>query len=288
MLTYQEPLFRPPAEANSLIFQIAYGCPHNKCRFCAMYKGVRYEPKPLESISAEIAEAARRFPDTRRVFLADGDAMCLSFETLKAIIEDLNGRFPRLSRVNTYANGSSILAKTAEELRDLRELKLNTLYLGLESGDEETLRMVSKGETATEMARAVEKAQNSGFKCSVMALLGIAGKQRSEQHAAETARIINEMSPKLLSILRFIEVPGIKMFDGYKPLSEMEAVTELRAIIERLELDGTVFTANHASNPVPLKGRLPKDKKRLLETVDAMISSGTLDNQSPGPLPLYL
>ena len=160
--------------------------------------------------------------------------------------------------------------------------------MGLESGDEETLRQVSKRETAEKMARAVKKAQNAGFKCSVMALLGLAGKKHSERHAAETARILNKMSPKLLSILRFVEVPGTKMFDEYKPLTEREAVVELKTILEHLELDGTVFTANHASNPVPLKGRLPKDKRKLLEKLDAMINSKCLDQNGQGHIPLFL
>jgi radical SAM superfamily enzyme YgiQ (UPF0313 family) len=253
-----------------------------------MYKGMKYKAKALDEMAGEFVEAARRFPDTRRIFLADGDAMFLPFGTLRAILEKLGNLFPRLSRVNSYANGSSILAKTAEELRVLRGLKLNTLYLGLESGCEKVLELVSKGETAAKMTEAARLAQDAGLRCSVMALLGIGGRAFSKEHVEATAETLNAMAPRLLSILRFIEVPGAGMFDGYEPLSELESVRELRSIIERLELDGTVFTANHASIPVPLKGRLPKDKSAIIEVLDEVISSGVLDDKGPGPLPLYL
>ena len=143
-----ERLFRPPAEAESLIFQVALGCPHNTCRFCAMYKGVPYRVRPHSELLGEFAEAARRYPEERRIFLADGDVMALSYDRLRGMLEELNRLFPHLARVNVYANGSSILAKSAAELETLRRLKLNTLYVGLESGDEGLLKEVGKGETA--------------------------------------------------------------------------------------------------------------------------------------------
>jgi len=281
-------LFRPPAEADSLIFQAAYGCPHNSCRFCMMYKSVHYRERDLDEIFNDFKEGARLYPETMRIFLADGDVMSFSFPKLRAMLGELNILFPKLSRINTYANGSSIMSKTQEELKALNKLKLNTLYVGLESGDDDVLNAVSKKESSSNMADAVIKAQDAGFKCSVMILLGLAGKTGSANHARKTADALNRMQPRLLSALRFIEVPGTRMHDGYKAVTEYEAVSELRSIIDALELRKTVFRANHSSNPVPLSGRFPQDKEKLLAEVGWMLSGGMLDRKGPGHQPLFL
>ena len=288
MPKYKEPLFRPPAEADSLIFQVAYGCPHNKCRFCGMYKGVRYSLRGMEESLAEFIETAKRYPGTRRVFLADGDVMLLPFEMLKTYLNALNSLFPRLTRVNVYANGSSILDKTDEQLSELKKLKLSTLYLGFESGSQELLDLVNKGEKVEPMIEAVQRAQIAGLRCSVMILLGLGGKSHSKEHARLSALALNKMQPRLLSALRFVEVPNTRMFDGYETCSEYEAVSELRDIIAGLELKRTVFRANHRSNPVPLEGRFPHDKQVLLNSLDGQLKSGDLDKDGPGMTPLFL
>jgi radical SAM superfamily enzyme YgiQ (UPF0313 family) len=287
-IRYREPVFRPPVEADSLIFQVAYGCPHNRCRFCGMYKGVRYAVRSREEVLAEIAAAGRCHPETLRVFLADGDVMALSYERLGEILVALNAAFPRLTRVNLYANGSSILAKSPAALREFRSLKLNTLYMGLESGDEDLLRAVDKGETAAAMVEAGRRAQECGLRLSVMVLLGLGGKDGSARHAAATAATLNAMQPKLLSALRYIEVPGARPWPGHVAVSEREAVGELRSLLAALTLRRTVFTANHASNPVPLKGSLPRDRERLLAEIDAILATNGLDATGPGRLPLWL
>ena len=283
---YSERLFRPPAEAESLIFQVALGCPHNTCRFCAMYKGVPYRVRPQEEVLAEFVEAARQHPEERRVFLADGDVMALSFERLRAMLEALNRLFPHLARVNLYANGSSILAKSDAELEALRRLKLSTLYVGLESGDEALLKKVSKGETAAGMCQAVQRAQAAGLKCSVMVLLGLGGREGSERHADATAALLNRMQPRLLSALRFVDVPGTDMYEGYQPVTEHGAVSELIRLLRGLELEKTVFRANHTSNPVPLEGRFPKDRDALVSLLETLLPQ--LDKRGAGRLPFSL
>ena len=285
-MQYTERLFRPPAEAESLIFQVALGCPHNTCRFCAMYKGVPYRVRPLDEVLAEFEKAASRYPEERRVFLADGDVMALSFERLRVMLEALNRLFPRLARVNLYANGSSIMAKSGAELDALRQLRLNTLYVGLESGDEELLRRLDKGETAAGMCEAVQRAQAAGLKCSVMVLLGIAGRGGSARHAAATAALLNRMQPRLLSALRFVDVPGTAMVEGYQTVTEHEAVDELIRLLRGLELEKTVFRANHSSNPVPLEGRFPKDRDALVSLLESLLPR--LDKKGPGRLPFSL
>ena len=284
----KQPLFRPPAEADSLIFQVAYGCPHNSCRFCGMYKSVSYQTRQLHAVIKDFRKAAKRYPATRRIFLADGDAMLLPFELLQEYLTELNSIFPHLARVNVYANGSSITRKRKEELKALHKLKLNTLYVGLESGSQKIIDLANKKESVDNMVQGVITAQQCGLRCSVMILLGLGGKTDTEEHAQYTAAALNIMQPRLLSALRFIEVPGTDMYSKAETLSEYGAVLELRSIINNLELTRTVFRANHTSNPVPLSGRFPQDKQRMLAELDYLLASGRLDTNGPGRMPLSL
>jgi radical SAM superfamily enzyme YgiQ (UPF0313 family) len=285
-MVYREPLFRPPAEADSLIFQVAFGCPHNTCRFCAMYKDVPYRARPLDAVLEEFSQAARRYPEERRVFLADGDALALPFEQLRAMLAELNRLFPRLARVNLYANGRSILAKSDDALAELRRLKLNTLYVGVESGDDALLASVRKGETADGMCEAVRRAQAAGLTCSVMVLLGLGGRDGGVRHADATAALLNRMQPRLLSALRFVDVPRASMPGDYCAASEYEVGCELVRLLRGLTLERTVFRANHTSNPVPLAGRLPKDRDALIAEVESQLPH--LDKKGPGRRPFVL
>jgi radical SAM superfamily enzyme YgiQ (UPF0313 family) len=253
-----------------------------------MYKGVQYSPRGIEEALNEFIESANYYPATRRIFLADGDIMMLPFEELKTYLNAINSLFPRLTRVNIYANGSSIMAKSDEELKELRNLKLNTLYLGLESGSQKVLDLVTKGEKVEEMIEAVKRAQKFGLRCSVMILLGLGGKTYSTEHAELTSKALNKMQPRLLSALRFVQVPNTKMFSGFEPVSEYEAVDELRNIIAGLELKKTVFRANHRSNPLPLEGRFPNNKNDLLTLLDSELKSHSLDKEGPGITPMFL
>jgi len=285
MLDYVEPLYRPPAEAQSLIFQAALGCPNNTCAFCAMYKGRPYGEKPLEALFAEIDRCALAMPETARVFLADGDAMFMPFERLKKICDRLNRVLPALARISLYANSRSIIQKSADELRELCRLKLHTAYLGLESGSDPVLKMLVKADRAAHAVRAAELARESGLRLSVMVLIGAGGKGLSADHAAESARVLNAMQPPLLSMLTMIPVPGTRLFRHiekglFAPLSKKEVLLELRAVLAGLNLSRTVFRCNHTSNPLPLEGRLPRDKTRLLREIDAMLENrGFVDGE---------
>jgi len=288
MIHYKEPLFRPPSEGNSLIFQVSYGCPHNTCLFCPMYKKVKYCTRNRTELLDEIKKVSPRHQDVKRIFLADGDVMFLKFDYLEEIFTTLNSCFPKLSRVSMYANGSSINSKSSNELATLKKLKLFTLYLGLESGDEDVLKLVKKGESAESMIDAVTLAQESGIRMSVMVLLGIAGKKLSIRHAENSASVINRMSPKFLAALRFVQAPGFKMFKSYTTLSEYEVIQELYNFIKSLDLSNTVFRANHASNPIPISARFPKDKQRLLNSLNELLSNSSLDKNSVGFVPSSL
>lgn len=282
-----EPLFRPPAEADSLIFQVSRGCPHNGCRFCGMYKGVPYRVRPEAELFDEIRRAGSDYPGVRRVFLADGDAMALGFARLARILEVLNESFPCLVRVGLYANGGSIAGYRDAELGELRRLKLHTFYLGLETGWPELLAKVGKTERVETMIESVRRAQSSGLRASVMVLLGLGGRKDSAEHADRTAEALNAMQPRLLSALRFVPVLG-NPFPGFELLTEAETVAELRRMAAGFRLEKTVFRANHTSNPLPLEARFPADRERLLAELDAALASGRLDSSGPGVLPAEL
>lgn len=293
MTALNHPQFRPPAEADSLILQIDEGCPYNRCTFCGMYQGLPYQRRSPSEVQRLIQHETRHAPGARRVFLADGDVMRRPFSELRDILTLLNASLPQLARVNLYATGSAIEAKTDDELRQLKSLKLHTLYLGLESGDEVTLRSVCKGETAAAMAEAGQRAQAAGLRVSVMILLGLGGQARRHEHAVATATLLNVMQPRLLSALRVVPVPGTGLSRDvesgmFKLLTERQIVEELREIVAGLELVNTVFRANHSSNIIPLEARLPRDRTALLSQLDRLLASGHLDARTPGAMPLWL
>lgn len=273
-MRYAGPVYRPPSEADSLLLQVTLGCSHNACTYCAMYRHKTFAARPLADVLADIEEARRLVPGTRRVFLMDGDAMTLSTARLVPVLEALNAAFPALQRVGSYVNAVSVLRKPDAELARLRDLKLTIGYLGLETGDPVTAARIVKGATVEEEVEAVRRAQAAGIKMSVMVLLGIAGRARGRAHAEATADALTRMDPRYVSCLCVTPVPGTPFFDevarGDVELpSPEETLEELRVLVDRMRLTGAVFRSNHASNWLPLGGRLPADRARLLEVIDA-------------------
>ncbi|MFZ4395823.1 MAG: radical SAM protein [Kiritimatiellia bacterium] len=276
-----------------MILQIDQGCPYNRCTFCGMYRQVRFHRRSMPEIQRLLDAETRQSRGVRRVFLADGDVMRRPFAELQTILQALAQRLPELARVNVYATGRAIADKTDPELRALRAGKLQTLYLGLESGDEETLRRVCKGEDAATMVEAARRAQACGLKISAMVLLGLGGQARSGAHADATADALNRMQPRLLAALRVVPVPGTELHAAvraghFRQVTERGVIEEMRRLVARLELTNTVFRANHSSNIVPLEARLPRDKQALLAQLDALLASGVLNAEAPGPQPLWL
>ncbi|TSK08409.1 MAG: radical SAM protein [Geobacter sp.] len=282
---YDEPLFRPPSEARSLIFQITIGCSQNRCKFCGMYKMKHFRVRPLDEIVAEIRSIPPRYRDAvRRVFLADGDALIYPQEGLARILDELNEVFPSLTRVGAYASPNSLNGKTQEQLQVLRAKKLRILYFGLESGDPETLRLVDKGFTPEEMLEQCRKAMTAGMKLSVTAILGLAGKKRSAEHAAATAQWITALSPEYFSLLTMFQRHND---DFLRLLSHGEILLETRALLDRLEPQGTILRSNHVSNFLELAGSYPKDRQRLIDTVDAALEKAKRDPRWCAEIPSY-
>jgi radical SAM superfamily enzyme YgiQ (UPF0313 family) len=270
---YEHPLFRPPSEAGSLIFQITIGCSQNTCAFCGMYKMKRFRVRSLEEVLAEIGSIPQRYrPQIRRVFLADGDALVYPQAGLTTILDALIATFPALTRVGAYASPNSLGTKTVEELAVLREKKLRILYFGLESGDPETLRLVGKGFEPGEMLELCQKAQRAGMKLSVTAILGLAGRARSAEHAAATAQWINELSPEYFSLLTMFVRHNDEFLASIEPLTQGEIMQETVAMLQRLEPQGTILRSNHVSNFLNLAGSYPKDRQRLIDAASAALA----------------
>ncbi|WP_129126884.1 radical SAM protein [Geomonas oryzae] len=285
---YDEPLFRPPSEARSLIFQITIGCSQNRCKFCGMYKMKRFQVRPLDEIVAEIRSIPPRYRGAvRRVFLADGDALIYPQEGLERILDELNEIFPSLTRVGAYASPNSLNGKIQEQLQVLRAKKLRILYFGLESGDAETLRLVDKGFTPEAMLEQCRKAMAAGMKLSVTAILGLAGKKRSAEHAAATAQWITALSPEYFSLLTMFQRHNDDFLKLIEPLSHGEILLETRVLLERLEPQGTILRSNHVSNFLELAGSYPKDRLRLIDTVDAALAEAKRDPRWCAEIPSY-
>lgn len=277
-ITYSEPLFRPPSEAYSLILQPTIGCSWNRCAFCEMYTTKKFSIRDIEEVKGEIRSLADYAPQVRKVFLADGNAMVLPVDYLLELMAVLNETFPRLTRISSYALPKDLLAKTAEELLMIREAGLKLIYVGIESGDDEVLQMVNKGETYASTIAGLLKAKNTGIKSSVMILSGLGGKTYSQQHAINSAKVVNATQPEYLSTLVLSYPHGMehfrKRFKGdFEPCEIPDLLAELKLLISNTELDQTVFRSDHASNYLILKGNLGRDKERMIAEIDAAINN---------------
>jgi len=274
MPQYIEPLFRPPGEARSLIFQITVGCSQNHCTFCGMYKGKRFHIRPVQEILAEIAEIPAGYRSRiDRVFLADGDALIYPFDSLCTILDALTATFSGLTRVASYASPNSLTTKSSEQLIILRGKRLRVLYFGLESGDDETLKVINKGFDSCRMAELALKARKAGIKLSVTAILGLAGKDRSMEHARGTASWINLVNPEYFSLLTMFLRHNDDFIRALEQCTRRELILEAREMLVNLHPARTILRSNHVSNFLNLAGSYPKDRERLIADVDVALRS---------------
>lgn len=278
-VSYIEPVFRPPSEADSLILQVTNGCSWNKCTFCDMYtdEHKRFRPKAEAEVLAEIQRCGESLPGVRRVFLADGDAMALSVRRLKTILTAIRTHMPSVRRVSAYCLPANLKRKSVEELSELRELGLTLIYMGAESGSNQVLRALDKGETFDSTAEALIKAGQAGIKRSVMLINGAGGQRFSEEHALASARLVNRVQPEYLATLvlffrRGTDQTVLEGYDGdFQPLGGLGLFQEMRSLIAATELNQTIFRSDHVSNSLVLKGTLGKDKQRMLAEIDQAI-----------------
>jgi radical SAM superfamily enzyme YgiQ (UPF0313 family) len=274
---YEGNMIRPPSEAYSILLQATVGCSHNKCTFCGAYKGVRFKIKPDDIIMADIAFAARHCRRQGRLFICDGDALIIPQKRLLAILQEIERQLPWVERVGVYANTKGLRMKSDQELRQLREHGLKIAYMGLESGDDETLLRVNKGANAETMIAMGEKARRAGIKLSITVLLGLAGRERSEIHARETGRVLSAIDPEYVGALSLMLIPGTPLYAEYEAgrfpiLEPEETLRELRTMISHTDLSGGLFHANHASNYLPIKARLPEDKAAALRLINRALA----------------
>ncbi len=274
---YDEPLFRPPSEGNSLIIQVTLGCSWNKCAFCEMYTSKQFKARKEADVFADIEEFAPYASQIRKVFLADGDPLVLSTQRLLRMLEKLRATFPNLRRVSTYASPSNLSRKTEQELKLLKEAGLSLVYVGIESGDSEVLKAIDKGETYQTTIGGLNKSKQAGIDSSVMIINGVGGAVLTEQHAINSAKVLNLTQPKFASTLVLTAYKGLAHYKNrykgeFTKLDTVALFKELHLFMTNLELENTIFRSDHASNSLVLKGVLGKDKQTFLSQIETAIN----------------
>lgn len=277
MLNYDYPLYRPPSEAKSLIFQVTLGCSFNQCSFCDMYRSKEYSERPWEEVKNEIDMMANQLPDSSRIFLADGDALNIQTDNMIKIVKYIYEKFPNLERISCYATPMNLLKKTPEELKKMYEAGLKMMYIGIESGSDIILKKVTKGATSKTIIKACRKAIDAGFTISCMVILGLGGKTYTNEHIRGTAEVLSAVSPQYSAALTLIMEPGVKdefmakFGEPFIPVSDSEALDELEDLVSHIETKNEIiFRANHGSNAYTIKGTFPQDKQAMLEKISWM------------------
>ena len=275
MLSYDYPLYRPPSEAHSVIFQVTLGCSFNICSFCNMYRSKEYVERPWDEIRTEIDLAAKHIPDTKRIFLADGDALNLSTDRMLQILDYIRVKFPNIERVSCYAMPKNLLEKSSEDLKKLYDAGLTMFYIGIESGSDKILKKVTKGATGQSIIKACQKAKDAGYIISCMIILGLGGKTYSKEHIDDTAKVVSESSPHYLGALTLHIEDGIrdefmtKFKEPFVPIDDVDALVELENLVGKIETKSPIiFRANHGSNAYPIGGTFPEDKNMILERIE--------------------
>jgi len=283
----EQVIVRPPSEANSFLLPVTLGCSHNKCTFCGTFTGIKFRIRPLEDIKQDIDKVAEHYSwSMRRVFLENGDALICPQRRLVEVLKYLNEKFPNLDKIGTYATPQSALIKSADELKELNQLGLKIAYLGVETGDKALLKKINKGANYDEIVEAGRKLKQAGITLSVTVILGLGGIEGSKKHAMGTARILTDLDPDFAGALTLMLVPSTPLHkeweDGkFTIISPFQSLEELKIIIENSNLTNCFFTANHASNYLPIKARLPEQKAEILKLIDEVLTSKDMSRLRP-------
>ena len=270
-------VYRPPYEADSLLLEVTRGCSHNKCAFCIMYKEKQFSINPLEQVLSDLAEARTYYSRIERIFLADGDALILPMDYLLSVLDYIRDHFPECERVSAYASTKALMRKSDEELKTLRERGLQMVYVGLETGCEPLLKKYDKGVTAEEIIEHSLRAKAAGMTLSVTAINGMGGKEQSEEHAIATAEALSRIKADYVAMLTLRVYSGTPLHDWIERgeltmLTPQELALENRLILQHIDSDGSVFRSNHASNYLPLKGTLNRDRDALIAQIDGALA----------------
>lgn len=282
---YDYPLYRPPSESNSLIIQVTLGCSHNKCNFCNMYKSKKFVIKSLEDIKKNIDYFRQIYSHVEKVFLADGDALMIPAEKLKEILIYIKKLFPECNRITLYGSPKSILLKTSQELKELKDLGLSMIYMGVESGSNEVLKDINKGVDSEELINAAKMVKDANILLSVTAIAGIGGMEKSEIHAVKTGEVISHMMPDYLGVLTLMVEEGTDLHNKllnkeFETLSDKDILNEIKLLIQHINVKKTiVFRCNHASNYIPLKGELPQDKEKLINQINYYVQTNQIKQE---------
>jgi radical SAM superfamily enzyme YgiQ (UPF0313 family) len=284
-MDYEGFIIRPPSEAYSLLLQVTVGCSHNKCTFCGTYRQKKFRIKSLEQIKKDLREASH-YENVEKVFLCDGDALIIPQPRLEEILELINLNLPNIERIGTYANTKSVLRKSVDELNKLRELGLKIIYLGVETGNAELLQKIHKGATYKQMVEAAHRVKEAGIMLSVTVLLGLGGIEKSIEHAMDTAKILTDMDPDYAGALTVMFVPETELYEDYLAgrfvlPDQFGFIRELYLIIANSNFTNCYFTSNHASNYLPVKAYLPREKEKILKMISSVIEAKDLSQIRP-------
>lgn len=279
-MRYFGSVYRPPSEARSLIVQVTYGCSHNTCAFCSMYKAKKFQLRPMEEILEDFRLARQAYSKVGRIFLADGDALIRPAGDLEQILDYIAELFPECERVTCYASPSSIHKRTPEELKRLRARNLTMVYMGLESGCDEVLKRMRKGHTAADIVAAGQKINAAGIELSVTAISGLGGVELWREHAMDTAAALSAMKPAYIGLLTLMVEPDTPLYDWvekgqFQLLDSHQVLEETALLVAQLDCEGALFRMNHASNYLTLRGTLNEDKQALLKRIHSAMSGRT-------------
>lgn len=271
-MRYYGSVYRPPSEAYSLIVQVTYGCSHNTCAFCGMYKEKRFALRPLAEVLEDFRLARQYYRNVGRIFLADGDALVRKVSDLVTILDTIRELFPECERVSSYASPTSLQIRTDEELQLLRDKGLTLLYMGLESGCDDVLKLMRKGHSSAEIVACGQKVKRNGIGLSVTAITGLGGPELMEAHAVDTAKALNAMNPEYIGILTLVVEEGTPLQDWvregkFRLLTPAQVLQETKLMVENFDSPGSIFRMNHASNYLSLKGTLNEDKEAMLSQI---------------------
>jgi len=270
---YDFPPFRPPSEANSLLLRVTRGCPWNRCTFCSMYKATKFEIRDIEEIKADIELAKELYGDSvGTVFIGDSNSLTIKTDILVEVLRSLYSSFPHLERVTSYARAKTLAKKPLEDLERIRQAGLTRLHVGLETGDRDLLKEIEKGATPEEMVEAGRKSKKAGFEYSLYVLLGIGGEEKWESHARGTAEVLNQIDPDFIRVRTFIPQPNSPLYEAmeegrFRLPSPETILKETRLLLEDLEVTSQ-FLSDHISNLLPLHGKLPENKGRMIQMID--------------------